>query len=133
MKRYFLIICFAVLLGGCSSHAYYDEAMLYMAETTRVLIEEGVCQNKADCSKKEMVFWTAGGWEIGSIKGGGVTITVYNVSSTVVAGKIIQSLKSLHTSIPTVPVTVTIFANAPSSSLLPSKAKEVARERIVSP
>lgn len=114
-----LAVLFAPLIGGCDSHAYHEEAMRYMAETERVLDEEGLCFDKRDCGLKGMVFWSAGGWKIGPIVGGRVTINVHNVSDAAVAEKIIQRCQLLHSQIPSVPVTVTVFKNAHIDNLHP--------------
>lgn len=98
---------------------YHDEAMRYVAEAQRVLDEEGLCIATRDCEQREMVFWSAGGWKFGPIAGGGVTINVYKVSDAAVADKIIQRCQSLHSQIPSVPVGVTIYANAHIDNLHP--------------
>lgn len=114
--RQFITLSAAFIVGGCSSHAYYAEAMRYMQETKSVLIEDGLCINENDCSKKEMAFWTAGGWKIGDHVGGGVAITVYRVSSDRTANKIIARCRTLHSQMPNVPVSVSIFSSAHGAS-----------------
>ena len=124
----YLVTC--LLAGACSSHAYYNEAMRYMELTTQVLIEEGMCADKADCSRKEMSFWSAGGWNIGPLTGGGVSIEVYKVSSVETARKIIEHCRSLHSQIPDVPVSVTVYSNAHIDNLHPGTATVVMHEKI---
>lgn len=123
-----LIACLAVT--GCSSHAYYNEAMRYMEQTTQTLIEEGLCSDRADCSRKEMALWSAGGWKIGPFVGGGVGIQVYRVSDEGTAKKIVDRARSLHAQIPDVPVTVTIYSNAHIDNLHPGTPVVVLREKI---
>lgn len=106
-------------MGGCDAQAYREDAMRYMAETERVLAEEGLCFDERDCGQKEMTFWSAGGWKIGPVAGGGVTINVYKVSDAAVAEKIIQRCQSLHSQIPSVPVTVTVYASSHIDNLHP--------------
>jgi hypothetical protein len=106
--------------------AYQDEAMRYMQQTESVLIEEGLCSDDKDCSRKEMAFWTAGGWKIWRFTGGGVTIATYNVPSAAIANKIINRCKAFHSKNPNVPVTVTVY----STSYHHGISKVVAREKI---
>jgi hypothetical protein len=106
-----LISIFLAILSGCSSHAYYNEAMRYMEVTKEVLIESGICKDPGDCTKKEAAFWTAGGWKVGPFAGGGVTITLYRVSNLQIAQKVIDKCKALHNKIPNVPVQITVYSN----------------------
>jgi hypothetical protein len=106
----------ALIIGGCSSHAYYAEAMRYMKETNSVLIEDGFCSDENDCLKKELAFWTAGGWKIGEHVGGGVSINVYRISSEKTANKIIARCRALHSQMQNVPVSVSIFSSAHGTS-----------------
>jgi len=108
--------------------AYQEEAMRYMQEINNVLIEEGLCRNEQDCSKKEMAFWTAGGWKIGEYTGGGVSITVYSISSATTANKIIERCRSFHTSIPNVPVSVRVYSSTRNQRTLFTTA--IAYEKI---
>ena len=128
--RFLSLLVTACLFAGCSSHAYYNEAMRYMEQTRQVLIEEGLCSNKDDCSRKEMALWSAGGWKVGPLTGGGVSIEVYKVSSTETAAKIVAGCKALHTEIPSVPVTVTVYSNAHRDNLHPGTHAVVRHERI---
>jgi hypothetical protein len=127
--RFLIGIFAAAALSACNSHAYYNEAMLYMEQTREVLIAEGLCFDKTDCSRKEMAFWSAGGWGIGPITGGGVTINVQKISDAAIAEKIVQRCKVLHSQIPSVPVTVTIFANAHIDNLHPGTPVVVKKAR----
>lgn len=101
-----------------------------MEYTRQVLIDEGLCSSKDDCSRKEMVFWTAGGWKIGPITGGGVSIYVYKVSSSETAMKIVACCKNLHDEIPSVPVTVTVYSNAHVDNFYQDTPKIVLHKQI---
>lgn len=127
--RCFSLAVIACLLAGCSSHAYYNEAMRFMERTRQVLIEEGLCLNKEYCSRKEMALWSAGGWKIGPLTGGGVSIEVYKASNSETAAKIVARCKALHSEIPSVPVTVTVYSNAHIDNLHPGTPKVVLHER----
>jgi hypothetical protein len=118
-SRVLATVSSAWIAGGCSSHAYYNEAMLYMEQTQKLLIEEGLCRDVADCSRKEMALWSAGGWKIGSFTAGGVSIEVYKVSDAAIARKIVDRCKTLHSKTPSVPVAVTIYSNAHIDNLHP--------------
>lgn len=111
------ILSTTLVIGGCSAMAYQGEALRYMEQTKNVLIEEGLCNNDQDCSHKEMAFWTAGGWKIGQFSGGGVSISVHNVSSSEIAHKIVNRCKALHSQIPDVQVNVTIYSTAHHQSV----------------
>ena len=124
--RLFALFSLLLAIGGCSAKAYQEEAMRYMEQTKSVLIEEGLCGNDRDCSNKEMAFWTAGGWKIGTFTGGGVSISVYSVSSVEVANKILSRCQTLHSQIPTVPVSITVYSNAYHHGM----SKIVLREKI---
>jgi hypothetical protein len=104
--------------------------MRYMEQTQQVLIEEGQCSNDVDCTRKEMAFWTAGGWKIGSLTGGGVTINVYKVSSTEIAKKIVDRCRTLYSQMPSVPVSVTVYSNIHIDNLHPGMPSIVVHEKI---
>lgn len=116
-QRIILLAVITALICACNSHHYYDEASL--DELVRVLDEEGICFDKTDCGRKGMFFWAAGGWKLGPITGGGVSINVHNVSDIVIAEKIVKRFKLLHSKFPEVPVTVTVFSNAHIDNLHP--------------
>ena len=124
--RFFAILSSALAIGGCSAMAYQEEALRYMEQTQNVLIEEGLCNNYQDCSRKEMAFWTAGGWKIGEFSGGGVSITVHNVPSAAIANKIINRCKVLHSQIPNVPVSIAVYSTASHQGI----SKIVVREKL---
>lgn len=126
----FSLLALPCLLTGCNSHAYYNEAMRYMELTRQVLIEEGLCSNNDDCSRKEMAMWSASGWKVGPLTGGGVSIEVYKVTSSEIAAKIVTQCKALHNEIPGVPVNVTVFSNAHLDNLHPGKPEVLRHERI---
>jgi hypothetical protein len=131
MRNYFFFFA-CILVSGCNSHAYFNEGMQYMAETEKLLVEQRVCAGSADCSSKGIVFWEAGGWAIGPFKGGGVYITVYKISDLRIAEKIIEGCKTIHSRIPDVPVTVTIFSNAHIDNLHEGTSNVVAHAKISS-
>lgn len=128
--RVFAVLFSVWILGGCSSHAYYNEAMRYMEQTKQALIEEGLCSNETDCTSKEMALWRAGGWKIGPLTGGGVEINVYKVSSAEIAKKIVDRCKTVHSQIPSVPVVVTVYSNAHIDNRHPGTPNVVLRVNI---
>jgi len=133
MKRERLLVTCFVFLGllvGCNSHAYYNEAQQYLAAVEAVLIEHGVCNDKTDCSQKQIAFFASGGWKIGPYKGGGVTITVHKVIDTAIARRVIESCRKLHTQIPEVPVSITVFSNPHIDNLHPGTPHVVLSEEI---
>ncbi len=101
-----------------------------MEQTQQVLIEEGQCSDDADCTRKEMALWSAGGWKIGPLTGGGVTINVYKISSAEIARKIVDRCRTLHSQIPSVPVSVTVYSNAHIDNLHPGMPNVVVQEKI---
>jgi hypothetical protein len=74
-------------LAGCSSHAYYDEAKIYVSETQRALVDAQFCENIARCSINDVVKFEAGGWGLGPLTYGGVYINVYEVQDPAVANQ----------------------------------------------
>ena len=51
-----LIFIFAVAIIGCGEK-YPTEAKLYCDKAVEILIEKGVCEDKQDCSRKEVALW----------------------------------------------------------------------------
>ena len=100
-----------VLLAGCDSHAYYEEAMAYVSEAEKILVETRWCQKPVPCSAKDMVKFEASGWQLGPLNYGGVYINVYEVDDLSVADKVIARLREKQKSMPTVPVHVRIHAS----------------------
>ena len=109
---------------GCSSHACYDEAMRYMEKVMQVLVEKNLCKSKTDCSRREMVLWSAGAWKLGPLKGGGVQISVYQVSSAETGEAIVTRCRALRPEMPDVPVNIAIYSVAHNQS--PGKSNLVA-------
>jgi len=100
-----------ILLAGCNSHAYYEEAKTYVSEAQQVLVDAQWCQKRAPCSVKDIVKFEAGGWQLGPLNYGGVYINVYQVDDLLIAEKIISRLREKHKSMPTVPVHVRVYAS----------------------
>ena len=104
MKQIFTIVFAASLLSGCSSHAYYDEAQIFLGDVQHILISNGMCDNKQDCSNKQLVKFEAGGWSFGPWSGGGVNISVYQVTGEAIVQALHSSFSSRRTEMPKVSV-----------------------------
>jgi hypothetical protein len=99
-----------VLLAGCNSHAYYEEAQSYVSEAQQVLVDAQWCQKRAPCSENDLVKFEAGGWQLGPLNYGGVYINVYQVDDSSVGERIIARFREKHKSMPGVAVHVRIYA-----------------------
>lgn len=89
--KHILTIAFALsFLSGCNSHAYYDEAQIFLDDVQTILISNGMCNDKQDCSNKQLVKFEAEGWSLGPWSGGGVNISIYQINNNAV----VQSLHS---------------------------------------
>lgn len=98
------------LLQGCSSHTYHAEGMKIADVAYETLIGQGVCQSLAQCRKEARVFFESGSWGIGSFSYGGVHLNIYGVSSLQIAEKLAAAVRSVHASMPGVPVTLSVFS-----------------------
>ena len=95
--------------SGCSSHAYDAEARLYADATTAIFIASGLCSTINDCAAKELVKWEAGGYSLGPIRGGGVQINVYQVTSAGIWARLTGEFRSVHSRLPKHTVTLTAY------------------------
>ncbi len=95
---------------------YYEEALQYVKVTKSVLIEAGLCSSDSDCSKKELVFWEAGGFVLGPIRTGGVHLNLYQQSSLQFVSKLEVELAKIHVRIGGPDVTLTAYRNKHSES-----------------
>ena len=120
----------APLMYGCSSHMYYEEAKVYGSAVTEELIRLGACPSAQACTSKQMVFWEGGGWKIGPFSGGGVSINVYRISEPKTAAALLERCRKIHQQLPTVPVTIVVYANHHIDNLNPGTPKIVLKERI---
>lgn len=100
------------LLFGCSSHAYYNEAMAYVAVAEQTLDESGICKGQKSCSVKSLVKFEAGGWQLGPFSGGGVFINVYEISDPAVAKQLISRFNDQYKALPDVPITLHVYSSA---------------------
>ena len=100
-----------VHLTGCSSHAYSEQAQIYVSEAQRVLVDARVCQERAPCSVNNLVKFEAGGWKLGPLSYGGVYINVYEIDDSAIANKIISRCREKHKTMPDVTVHVRIYAS----------------------
>lgn len=105
-----MLIAFLPVLG-CNSHAYYEEAKVYVSEAQNTLVEAQWCKGKRSCSVNDIVKFEAGGWSLGPLTFGGVSINVYQVDDPAVAAQVISRLRIKHASSPVVSVQVRIFAS----------------------
>ena len=108
-RRITLVTLAALLLAGCDSHAYYEEAKLYVSEAQGVLREARVCGARVPCD--DLVKFEAGAWRLGPFSRGGVSINVYQVADKAVADRIVQRFDERQRSMPDVPVHVRIYAS----------------------
>jgi len=104
MKQILTIVFAASLLLGCSSHAYYDEAQIFLGDVQKILISNGMCDSKQDCSNKQLVKFEAGGWSFGPWSGGGVNISVYQITEGAIVQALHSSFSSRRTEMPDVPI-----------------------------
>jgi len=99
LKAVGVLLLLWIFLGIASmgySHTYYQQAQAYYEGAQNVLIAHGLCQDKNDCSKKEFLFWTAGGIKIGPFDYGGPSIYVYEVSSPEVVGDLVKAFGEIY-------------------------------------
>jgi TctA family transporter len=108
-----LLAALAVLALGqtaCSSHAYDEHAQRYVEATQAVLIARGHCASAADCSQRELLKFSAGGFEVGPIRGGGVEVNLYAQTDAQVWPDVEREFKSLHAKHPKVPVSLRSYS-----------------------
>lgn len=77
-------------MGG--SHTYHSQALVYLDSAQKVLIARGLCQDKNDCVKRQILFGDGGAVRLGPFESGGVQIYVYEVSSAEVVGDLVKAL-----------------------------------------
>lgn len=123
------ILVTAFATSGCNSHMYYAEAKVVADAVTEELIRLDACANAQACQTKQMVLWEGGGWKLGSLQGGGVSIAVHRVSDVAVANALIERCRKLHAQNPNVPVSIVVFANAHIDNLHPGTPVVVRKER----
>lgn len=109
--RALLTTVVSLFLAGCDSHAYYEEAKLYVSEAQQVLRDAQVCEKRVPCSVNDLVKFEAGAWTIGPLTYGGVYINVYEVQDRAVAEEIILRFREKHKTTPDVPVHVRVYGS----------------------
>lgn len=105
-------LALATSLAGCSSHSYEAQARTYAAAVTEQLVARGACATADACQQNQRVLWRAGGWQLGPIHRGGVSIAVYQVADPIVADALIERCRQIHAGDPGVPMLIEIYANA---------------------
>lgn len=81
-------------MGG--SHTYYRQAQVYLDGAQQVLIAHGLCQNKNDCIKRQILFGDGGAVRVGPFELGGVQLYVYEVSSPEVVGDLVKTFGEIY-------------------------------------
>ena len=81
-------------MGG--SHTYQSQALIYLDGAQNVLIAHGLCQNKNDCVKRQILFGDGGAVRVGPFEFGGVQIYVYEVSSPEVVGDLVKAFGEIY-------------------------------------
>lgn len=105
--RALIIIC--LFIGGCGSHYYHDEANSYVPAIKEILASSNKCESINKCP---LVFVSGGAWVIGGKPFGGVNISIYEVSETIVVSKILNSVVSNHQNHTDVKTTTKIYSSA---------------------
>lgn len=108
-KTLFLSLALCLWLSGCNSHIYATEAQNYTAALKQELERLGSCENQTSCPQ---VFWEAGGFQLGPIKTGGVTIAVYRVKDVAVAQALSERCKQLHAQAPQVSLGLVVYSTS---------------------
>ena len=111
MKNILTIAVAASFLSGCSSHAYYDEAQMFLDDAQNILINNGLCNSKQDCSNKELLKFEAGGWSLVSLSGGGVNISVYQINKNTVVQKLHSAFNRRRSEMPQVPIYLHVYSS----------------------
>lgn len=111
MKHILFIAFILSFLSGCNSHAYYDEAQIFISDVHNIFIKNAVCESKQDCSNRELVKFEAGGWSLGPLSGGGVSISVYQISSDAVVQILHSTFSQRHSEMPDVPVQLHAYSS----------------------
>lgn len=110
MKKVITLLYSVILLSGCDSHFYYNEANLLIGDVKNVLIENGMCEKEQGCLNKELVKFEAGGWSLGPWSGGGVYINVYQVKSEKIVQDLHASFINRHLDMQKVPVYLNVYS-----------------------
>jgi hypothetical protein len=92
-----LVLWFFVGLWSMSgSHAYHQQALAYIEGAQNALIAHGLCQDRNDCVKRQMLFGSGGAVKVGPLEFGGVEISVYGVASTEVVGDLVKAAGEVY-------------------------------------
>lgn len=89
----FLPLWFLIgLWSMAGSHAYHSQALVYLDSAQKVLIAHGLCQDKNDCVKRQILFCDGGALRLGPFESGGVKLYVYEISSAEVVGDLVKAM-----------------------------------------
>ena len=92
-----LILWFFVGLWSMSgSHAYHQQARVYLEAAQKVLIAHGHCENRNDCVTRRILFGDGGAVKVGPFEFGGVQLDVYEVSSAEVVGDLVKAFGEIY-------------------------------------
>jgi hypothetical protein len=103
--------------------------MAHVAAVEDEIARAGLCDTRAACASAEVKF-EAGGWKIGPLQGGGVTINVYGVGDVALAQRILARCRAVHTTNAAAPVTITIFSNSHAQRIDSGSMNVVVKETI---
>jgi hypothetical protein len=107
-----LIICFI----GCEGGRYVDKANELVDSIKTVLISENLCKDKNDCSKKQFVFFGAGG---------GVFISTYGISDPSITNRIAGECTKAHTLNPNIHYKLIMYSLTKEEDYRSSKQKKI--------
>ena len=87
---------FYLILTGCNSHQYHDQAKRYLALTEGTLIAHGVCRDNADCRRRNIIFFESGELSLGVLSWGGISVYLYETQDEVLVEELVQRFRELH-------------------------------------
>ena len=91
-----LVLFFFGLWSMGGSHTYHQQTQAYLDGAQQVLIAHGLCQNKSDCTKRQILFGEGGAVKVGPFEFGGVQVYVYEVSSPEVIGDLVKAFGEIY-------------------------------------
>lgn len=103
------LLFFVSLWGMSGSHTYHRQALVYLEGVQDVLISHGLCQDRNDCVKKQILFGDGGAFRVGPYESGGVQISVYEVSRPEVVGDLVKACVEIYKTQKGPPLSVQVY------------------------
>lgn len=101
----------AAAISGCNSHAYHAEATQLADAACKSLVMSGAASSEADCQFRDLVKYEAGGWSLGPVSWGGVTLNIYAVSDPTAIQAVEASIRQARARLGKVKVDLNVFSS----------------------